>query len=110
VCLERDANKAHLATVLIDIADYAAPTPAQFVAGMAAILRAMRAAPAAEIYVGCRAGIGRTGTVLAGLAKVAGIAAPVAFVRAHYHPEAVETRAQADAVAALDVEAVLAAV
>ena len=106
VCLETRSAQAHLARVVIDIADFAAPGRAVFETGLAEILRAMRAQPDAAVYVGCRAGLGRTGTVLAGLAKLAGIAEPVAWVRAQYDARAVETAEQEAAVAALDVAAV----
>ncbi len=95
-----------MASVRFDIEDFAAPSPTAFAEGLAAVLRAMRAAPEAAVFVGCRAGLGRTGTVLAGLAKFAGIEAPVAWVRENYDRRAVETAAQEAAVAGLDVAAV----
>ena len=53
------------------------------------------------VEVACWGGIGRTGTVLGCLAVLAGApaAAAVSWVRRHYHPAAVETRAQEDLVA-----------
>ncbi len=110
VCLEQRSVKADQAAIRIAIADFAPPTPEQFVAGLADILRALRDAPQASLYIGCRAGIGRTGTFMAGLAKLAGITEPIAWLRARYHPEAVETAAQAQAIADLDVAAVFRAV
>lgn len=47
-----------------------------------------------QVYVGCAGGWGRTGLFLSLLAKVAGEAEPVAYVRRHYSPRAVETEAQ----------------
>lgn len=49
-----------------------------------------------RVEVGCYGGIGRTGTVLACMAVLAGVPgdAAVAWVRAHYHPYAVETDEQ----------------
>lgn len=46
-----------------------------------------------RVEVACGAGVGRTGTVLACLAVLAGLPAPdaVAWTRANYHPRAVET-------------------
>ncbi|MBX6748191.1 MAG: hypothetical protein IRY85_00730 [Micromonosporaceae bacterium] len=43
--------------------------------------------------IACRGGIGRTGTALAALAVLDGLAPPaaVAWVRDAYHPRAVET-------------------
>jgi len=92
--------------VLIDVVDFHAPTQAQFVAGLAATLHAMEAAPDLPVYVGCRAGLGRTGMFIAGLAKLADVTDPVSWTRARYNPQAVETRVQQEAVAALDVRAV----
>lgn len=47
------------------------------------------------VYVCCGAGVGRTGTVLAILAGLYGLTRhPVAFIRQHYLPEAVETAEQ----------------
>ena len=57
-----------------------------------------RAKRGARVEVGCLGGIGRTGTVLACMAVIAGVpgAEAVAWVRQHYRPEAVETSAQAN--------------
>jgi protein-tyrosine phosphatase len=45
------------------------------------------------VEIACRGGIGRTGTALAALAVLDGLAPPaaVAWVRQAYHPRAVET-------------------
>lgn len=50
-----------------------------------------------RVEIGCIGGKGRTGTVLACMAVLSGVPADaaVAWVRSHYHPEAVETSAQA---------------
>ncbi|GAB2918588.1 protein-tyrosine phosphatase family protein [Rhodococcus aerolatus] len=47
----------------------------------------------ARVEVGCRGGVGRTGTALACLAVLDGLGAEgaVRHVRAHHHPRAVET-------------------
>jgi protein-tyrosine phosphatase len=74
--------------------------------GLVRLLVMMRAAPDLPVYVGCAAGLGRTGTFIAALARVAGIGDGVAWVRANYDTRAVETEAQAASVAALDVTAV----
>jgi hypothetical protein len=49
-----------------------------------------------RVEVACRGGVGRTGTALACLAVLDGLPADAAvgFVRAGYHPRAVETRGQ----------------
>lgn len=56
-----------------------------------------RARSGQRVEIGCIGGKGRTGTVLACMAVLAGVPADdaVAWVRSHYHPEAVETSAQA---------------
>jgi len=46
------------------------------------------------VYVGCMGGIGRTGLMLAVLAKAFGVKKPVEYVRANYSGHAVETDAQ----------------
>ena len=52
-----------------------------------------RAAGGERVEVACRGGVGRTGTALAALAVLDGLApaAAVHWVRAAYHPRAVET-------------------
>jgi len=57
-----------------------------------------------QLYVGCMGGIGRTGLFLAALAKIMGTEDPVAYVRSHYIPHAVETEAQQQFIADLKVE------
>ena len=106
VCLEARSRLAGLAEVLIDIPDFTAPTQAQLVDGLVRTLCLLRDAPGAAVYVGCAAGLGRTGTFMAALVRMAGIDDAVAWVRANYDPRAVETPEQAAAVAALDVGAV----
>jgi hypothetical protein len=55
-----------------------------------------RRAATQRVEVACRGGTGRTGTALACLAVLDGVPAEdaVAYVREHYRPHAVETRAQ----------------
>ncbi|ARQ70460.1 protein-tyrosine phosphatase family protein [Streptomyces marincola] len=52
-----------------------------------------RARAGAAVEVACGGGVGRTGTVIACLAVLAGVpsADAVAWARAHHHPRAVET-------------------
>jgi hypothetical protein len=102
VCLERHSRLVHLADVLVDVPDFTAPTQEQLRQGLLETLRLMAAAPALPVYVGCAAGLGRTGTFIASLARLAGIDNAVAWTRAHYDLRAVETPAQEAAVAALD--------
>ena len=108
MCLEARSTRVAEADLLFPIPDFQAPEQRDFVAGLRALLAAMRARPDLPVYIGCRAGIGRTGMVIAALAKLAGTPDPVGWVRAHYHPEAVETIAQFQAVGELDCAAVMA--
>ena len=57
-----------------------------------------RAETGEHVEVGCAGGLGRTGTVLACMAVLSGVAASdaVAWVRSHYDHRAVETDEQAD--------------
>jgi hypothetical protein len=52
-----------------------------------------RALAGSRVEVACGGGVGRTGTVIACLAVLAGVpsAEAVAWARAHHHPRAVET-------------------
>jgi protein-tyrosine phosphatase len=60
-----------------------------------------RAREGALVEVGCLGGSGRTGTVLACMAVLAGVPAgeAVAWVRSHYRPSAVQTPGQEELVA-----------
>lgn len=109
VCLEMRSRLANLADVRIDVPDFTAPTQAQLHQGLLETLRLMEEAPGLPVYVGCAAGLGRTGTFIAALARLAGIEDGVAWTRAQYDRRAVETQEQEAAVAALDVAAVWAA-
>lgn len=82
--------------------DFGVPRdPALALAALADVLD--RARSGQQVEVGCLGGHGRTGTALAGLAVLTGQdpAGAVAWVRASYCPEAVETRGQEEFVAAL---------
>jgi protein-tyrosine phosphatase len=52
-----------------------------------------RAAAGQRVEVACGGGIGRTGTALACIAQLSGVSGDraIAWVRANYHPRAVET-------------------
>ena len=104
LCLEARAARVAEATLVLPIEDFQAPSQENLINGLRALLLAMRVQPDAPVYIGCRAGIGRTGMVIACLAKLAGVDDPVGWTRAHYHPDAMETEAQRAAVAALDVD------
>ncbi|MDG5496955.1 hypothetical protein [Niveispirillum sp. BGYR6] len=88
-------------TVDIPICDYGTPTATDLRRGLVSAINCI--IDGKPVYVGCMAGIGRTGLFLAALAKVAGEADPVAYVRRYYYPGAVETRAQHDFVQTLPV-------
>jgi hypothetical protein len=80
---------------LIDWPDFS--TPADDAEAAAGIHRAFHAArDGANLEVGCAGGRGRTGTVLACMAVLAGapVDDAVAWVREHYSLHAVETSAQ----------------
>ena len=96
LCLEAGAARAAEAEWQLDVPDYGVPDEAGLRAILAQMLEAMRAAPDGAYHIGCKAGIGRTGTVMACLAIMAGAVEgdPVAWLRAAYQPEAIETPAQ----------------
>lgn len=106
VCLEMRSAKIAEAALVLPVADFAAPSAAVLAAAMRDLIGLMVAAPDLPVYIGCRAGIGRTGMLIATLAKLAGESDPVGWVRVHYHQDAVETLAQSAAVAAFDVASI----
>lgn len=88
---------------ILDWPDFGVPEdPAEVVTALRA-LRA-RARRGARVELGCHGGHGRTGTALACLAVLSGEPPEeaVAWVRAHYCDQAVETPEQAAFVAALE--------
>jgi protein-tyrosine phosphatase len=95
LCLDPGAPNRADAALTLDIEDYGLPDAAALRATLEALRAAMAAEPSRLFYIGCRAGLGRTGTVLACLAAECGVEDdPVAWVRAHHDPRAVETEAQ----------------
>ena len=97
LCLDAGAPNRADAALALDIPDYGLPDPAALRAALDALKAAMAAEPDRLFYIGCRAGLGRSGTVLACLAAELGVAGdPVAWVRRHHDPRAVETPAQED--------------
>ena len=106
LCLDAGNPNRSRATMVLDLEDFTAPSQAALHDTVSDLLVRMRQAPDAAVYIGCRAGIGRTGTLIAALAVVAGHPEAVAWTRRHYLAGAVETEAQAAAVAALDPGAV----
>jgi len=95
LCLDPDAPNRAEAALTLDIVDFGLPEPAALRVTLDALRKAMAAEPGRLFYIGCRAGLGRTGTVLACLAAESGVLGdPVAWVRAQHDPRAVETPAQ----------------
>ena len=81
--------------IVLDWPDFGVPR--QDANALAAIVEAVdRARSGQDILIGCRGGIGRTGTILAAIAVITGIPPQRArdWVRARYHPDAVETEPQ----------------
>jgi hypothetical protein len=76
--------------------------PADPAAAREAFAEAWQRAATERVEVACMGGRGRTGTTLACIAVLDGVPAreAVDYVRAHYHPRAVETRGQRRFVAA----------
>jgi protein-tyrosine phosphatase len=96
LCLEADAARIGEAEWRLDVPDYGVPDEAALRAILAQMLEAMRAAPNDAYHIGCKAGIGRTGTVMACLAIMAGAVEgdPVAWLRTAYFQGAIETPGQ----------------
>lgn len=72
--------------------DYSTPDPVVLERGLVKAVELIVAGK--PVYVGCMGGKGRTGLFMAVLAKAFGIENPVAYVRKHYYPHAVETSDQ----------------
>ena len=96
LCLEAGAARIGEAEWQLDVPDYGVPDEAALRAILAQMLGAMRTAPDGAYHIGCKAGIGRTGTVMACLAILAGAVEgdPVAWLRAAYFQGAIETPGQ----------------
>jgi protein-tyrosine phosphatase len=101
LCLEVHDPRADQAALVVNVPDFGVPDEAELRAALDALLAAMRARPDRAYHIGCKAGLGRTGTAMACLARMAGIPGDsVAWVRTHYDPRAVETATQEDFVRA----------
>lgn len=79
--------------VSIPTKDFSVPDVDDLDAGLRHVVKNLL--QGAPVYVGCLAGQGRTGLFMAILAKAFGEEEPVAYVREHYYPHAVETSEQA---------------
>jgi len=81
--------------IILDWPDFGVPRDDEI--AIAAIVEGVdRARSGQDVLVGCRGGIGRTGTILAAVAVATGVPADRArdWVRAHYDSHALETDAQ----------------
>ena len=97
LCLEARDARVGQAALRLDIVDFGVPEEAALRAVLARLLAEMRARPDGAFHIGCRAGLGRTGLVLACLALMNGVEGDVVtWVREHYDPRAVETEEQED--------------
>ena len=92
--------------IVVDVKDFSTPDPDAIrlaaLLGLQVALLNLRL-----VYVGCGFGVGRTGTMLGLMARIATpwIDNPVEFVRRTYYSQAVETQEQRDMVESLDVSA-----
>jgi hypothetical protein len=98
LCLEARAARLAEAAWRLDVPDFGLPDEAGLRGVLQQMLAEMRAVPDGAYHIGCKAGLGRTGTAMACLALMVGAVEgdPVAWLRAAYHPEAIETPAQED--------------
>ena len=98
LCLEARAARSAEAAWRLDVPDFGLPDEAALRVVLQQMLAEMRAAPDGAYHIGCKAGLGRTGTAMACLALMAGAVEgdPVAWLRAAYNPEAIETPEQED--------------
>ena len=96
LCLEAHSMRVAEAEWRLDVPDFGVPDAAALRAVLAAMLAAMRRRPGDAYHIGCRAGLGRTGLAMACLAQMAGAVEgdPVAWLRARYDSQAIETAAQ----------------
>lgn len=81
-----------MSDVAIDVVDFGIPTVQQVDDALLQVVNLILSGR--PVYVGCMGGIGRTGLLLAILAKVWGIEEPVKYVRVNYMAHAVETAPQ----------------
>ncbi|MFM8615334.1 MAG: hypothetical protein ACKOC9_11585 [Alphaproteobacteria bacterium] len=84
LCLEARAARVAEAEWQLDVPDFGLPDEAGLRTVLTQMLEAMRDAPDGAYHIGCKAGLGRTGTAMACLAILAGAAEgdPVAWLRA----------------------------
>ena len=98
-------RKAPAPDVMVNVKDFSTPDPEEIrKAACLALLVGIQGKP---VYVGCGFGIGRTGTLLGLIARIANprLKDPVAFVRENYFNLAIETSDQKKMVETLNVRA-----
>lgn len=88
LALEIDAD----CTVNLPIRDFCTPNPQMAQTALVKIVQLI--AQGHPVYLGCMGGKGRTGLMLALLAKAWGISDPIEYVRTFYYAHAVETKEQ----------------
>jgi len=84
----------------IDTQDFQIPNREELLFSIPSILTAI--VRGQDIYIGCAGGIGRTGFMMAIIAKVFGEPCPVDFIRKKFKAQAVETDAQMILVDSID--------
>ncbi|GGJ12131.1 protein-tyrosine phosphatase family protein [Neoroseomonas lacus] len=96
LCLEAGSARVAEAEWRLDVPDFGVPDAAALCAVLGEMLAAMRERPGDVFHIGCKAGVGRSGVALACLAQMAGAVEgdAVAWLRACYVAEAIETAAQ----------------
>ena len=95
LCLEVHDPRAPEAALVVDVPDFGLPDEARLRAALERMMQEMHARPDGAYHIGCRAGLGRTGTAMACLARMTGVEDdPVTWLRARYDSRAVETPAQ----------------
>lgn len=80
----------------VDVVDFCVPSKEDLDRGLSDTVRLITSGR--QVYVGCMGGVGRTGFMLALLAKAWGVPDPVNYVRDNYYPHAVETIPQLELV------------
>lgn len=102
--LEGGGLSAPSPDIVVEVEDFSTPDPDAI--RLAALLGLQQALLNLKpVYVGCGFGIGRTGTMLGLMARIATpwIQSPVEFVRRTYYAQAVETKEQREMVERLNV-------
>ena len=104
VCMLPNVPKGMDCHAHVPTEDFTTPPMSHMVV---AVERALRAALKGKpIYVGCTGGIGRTGTFLACMAKVAGHKDPVLYIRSEFKGHAVETKGQEMLIRSFDADSI----